>query len=80
MRKIQVFEEEGIFTIRHHRSHSRIFDQTFECEIVFLESLATHLYLSDEETSLDVEMGIAPIVVSFLESVVASAPGGVLKY
>lgn len=78
MRKIEVFEQEGIFTIRHFRPYTGIFDQTFSDEIIFLEALATHLYLSEGSVDLKCEIGIAPIVVDFLEAVISTQP--VSKY
>lgn len=74
MRKIEVFEQEGIFTIRHFRSDGGIFDQTFSDEINFLESLGSYLYLSEDKVDLKCEIGIAPIVVGFLEAVVSTQP------
>lgn len=72
VRKIEVFEEEGIFTIRHFRPETGIFDQTFSEEIVFLEALGTYLYLSEDKVDLKCEIAIAPIVVGFLEAVVST--------
>lgn len=72
MRKIEVFEQEGIFTIRHFRPDTGVFDQTFSDEIIFLEALGSYLYLSEHKVDVKCEVGIAPIVVGFLEAVVST--------
>lgn len=75
MRRIQLFEDEGVFIIRHYLPRGRMFDQSFESEIDFLETLATFLYVTQpEKIGLDVEMGVGYLVIPFLEGLAYDLP------
>lgn len=69
MRTVQLFKENGIFTIRHHVAANRILDQNFDDEILFLGALGTFLYSAIGDYDIQVEREIAPIVASFLLAV-----------
>lgn len=75
MRRIELFEEEGLFFIRHHLPNGNKFDQVYECEVEFLSSLASFIYLSSPmKLGIDIEVGVASTVMPFLEGLVGPSP------
>ncbi|CAM3319435.1 hypothetical protein FITA111629_15580 [Filibacter tadaridae] len=71
-RKVDLFEEEGLYFIRYHLPNGHRFDQVYSGEVEFLGAVASFLYSSDPYFyDVNIEKEIAPIVLSFIGSLVA---------
>lgn len=70
LRKIQLFKEDDLFTIRHFRSSGHTFDDVHEDEISFLKAVGVFLYTSEGSYDVQVERELEPLVVSYLAGVI----------
>jgi len=69
MRTVEIFKENGIFTIRHFMAAGVQFDQNFDDEILFLGAVGSFFHSAAGDYDVKVEREIAPIVMSFLMAI-----------